>query len=198
MKLASTVCIITLLVITSAHGADAGGRFAIKGAGLASCQDYVEARAKKSEFVYSMLGWLDGYLTAYNQLSPSTFDVAAWESADLFARILDSHCEKHPQDRLFTVFRAIVDQVMEDRLQMNSPLIPARNHEQGLLIYQETLRRVQEELSARGHFSGEIDGQFRDSTRDALKAYQSEQGLDVSELPDQATLWKLFRPSPKP
>lgn len=198
MRLRSAVCITTLLVVTGSQGADTDGRFAVKGAGLASCQDYVEARADKSELVYSLLGWLDGYLTAYNQLSPRTFDVAAWQSADLFARILDSHCEKHPKDRFFTVVRAIVNQIAEHRLQVNSPLVPARNQQQGLLIYRETLRRVQKKLSAHGHYSGEVDGQFGQKTRAALKAYQSEQSLNVSGLPDQATLWKLFKPPPKP
>lgn len=192
------MCLGLLLASPGAQGADSDGRFAIKGAGLASCQDYASARAEQSQLVYSLLGWLDGYLTAYNQLSPNTFDVAAWESTDLFARILDSHCEKHPDDRFFTVARAIVAQIADQRLQKNSPLIPVQRGEQGLLIYQETLRRVQEKLSGRGHYAGEIDGQFGDQTRTALEAFQAEQGLAVSGLPDQATLWKLFRPSPKP
>ena len=198
MKLGPIVFITMLLVVAGAQGADTDGRFAVKGAGLASCQDYVKARAEKSKLLYSLLGWLDGYLTAYNEFSPSTFDVAAWESADLLARILDRHCEENPGDRFFTVIRTIVNQISEDRLQENSPLVPATNQQQGLLIYQETLRRVQEKLSAGGHYFSEIDGQFGEKTRAALQAYQSEQGLNVTGLPDQATLWKLFRPSPEP
>ena len=198
MKLGPVVCLGLLLVVNGAQGADESGRFAVKGAGLASCRDYTRARAEQSSLVYSMLGWLDGYVTAYNQLSPSTFDVAAWESADLFARILDSHCEKHPDDGFVTVVRAIVTEIADDRLQENSPLISVRNGQQGLLIYQETLRRVQKELARRGQYQGGIDGQFGSQTRAALEAFQAEQGLAVSGLPDQVTLWKLFRPSPTP
>ncbi|RMD64368.1 MAG: peptidoglycan-binding protein [Alphaproteobacteria bacterium] len=182
--------------VPGAQGADAQGRFAIKGAGLASCRDYTQARADQSQLVYSLLGWLDGYLTAYNQLSADTFDVAAWESTDLFAQILDGHCKTYSDHRFVTVVRAIVAEIADQRLTQNSPLIAARNGGQGLLIYQETLRRVQEKLSQRGLYSGAIDGRFDDPTRAALERFQAGQGLAVSGLPDQPTLWKLFRPPP--
>jgi Putative peptidoglycan binding domain len=196
MKRALIPC-LTLFLLT-AHGAQAaddGGRFAIKGAGLMTCKQYTAARTQKLPVVYSLLGWLDGYISAQNELSPDTFDVAAWESTDLFSRILDSHCGDHPDDQIFSVVRSIVTEIRARRLMKESPLIPARNGNDVVVLYAETLRRAQVELAKLALFDGEADGRFGDQTIRALKLFQSKNGIRATGLPDQVTLWRLFRPS---
>lgn len=196
MKRAPILCLaLFLLTATGAQAADDGGRFAIKGAGLMTCQQYTAARTQKLPVVYSLLGWLDGYISAQNELSPDTFDVAAWESTDLFSRILDSHCRDHPEDQFFSVVRSIVAEIRARRLTKESPLIPARNGKDVVVLYAETLRRAQVKLAKLGLFDGEADGQFGQQTIRALKLFQSKNGIEATGLPDQVTLWRLFRPS---
>ena len=196
MKRAPILCLtLFLLTVHGAQAADDGGRFAIKGAGLMTCQQYTAARTQKLPVVYSLLGWLDGYITAQNELSPDTFDVAAWESTDLFSRILDSHCRDHPDDRFFSVVRSVVTEIRARRLKKDSPLIPVRNGNDVMVLYQETLRRAQAALAKLGLYDGEADGQFSDQTERALALFQSKNGIKATGLPDQVTLWRLFRPS---
>ena len=196
MKSFPLLCLAFLfLTAVGAQAADDGGHFAIKGAGLMDCRQYTTARTQKSPVVYSLLGWLDGYITAQNELSPDTFDVAAWESTDLFSRILDSHCRDHPDDRFFSVVRSVVTEIRARRLKKDSPLIPVRNGNDVMVLYQETLRRAQAALAKLGLYDGEADGQFSDQTERALALFQSKNGIKATGLPDQVTLWRLFRPS---
>lgn len=43
-----------------------------------------------------------------------------------------------------------------------------------------TLRKIQQALTESGHYRGPVDGYKSDATTDAIKAYQTEQGLPVN------------------
>ncbi|MCP4330854.1 MAG: MCE family protein [Alphaproteobacteria bacterium] len=55
----------------------------------------------------------------------------------------------------------------------------------------EEMRKVQEALKLDGHYKGEIDGLYGPETRRAITAYQKAVGLDLTGIPDAATLAKL-------
>ena len=42
-------------------------------------------------------------------------------------------------------------------------------------------------------YDGKVDGQFSSSTRKALESYQKANGLATTGLPDQLTLYKIYR-----
>jgi hypothetical protein len=69
---------LSLATATAAGAADSEGRFMVKGAGTATCAQFLAAKeARNSEWV-SVAGSLDGYLTHVNQRESTTFDVAPW------------------------------------------------------------------------------------------------------------------------
>lgn len=189
------LCLGLVMAATAAQAAGTGGKFSVKGAGLVECRQYTTAREQNSPLVYSMLGWLDGYVSAFNEFTPDTFDVAAWESTDLFSRILDKHCRENPSDRFFAVVRSLVAQISAKRIREDTPLVAAQRGGDTVIVYQETLRRVQKTLADQGLYKGDIDGQFGEPTWTALESFQAQEGLKQSGLPDQVTLWRLFRPS---
>jgi Putative peptidoglycan binding domain len=55
----------------------------------------------------------------------------------------------------------------------------------------EVVVNVQEALQDQGYYSGNIDGQFGEQTRDALAAYQRDHSLDVTAAIDEPTVQSL-------
>ncbi len=174
------------------RAADEEENFAIKGAGLARCSDYIEARQKNTPAFYQFGGWINGYLTALNQLTPETYDLAPWQSSDLLAGVILRNCRENPQQRFITTVAAMVSSLNAQRLLTKSPLVEAHAGETRIRIYRELLRRTQEKLAESGLYQGEPTGVFDQKTEDGLRAYQKSARLSETGLPDQATLLAMF------
>jgi len=54
------------------YAADADGKFAVKGAGKRSCNDFVQAADEKSSDFLLYGGWLEGYLSHFNSNQENT------------------------------------------------------------------------------------------------------------------------------
>lgn len=175
-----------------AAGADTAGEFAVKGVGRLTCQRFTEARSAGSENYSRFVGWIEGYLTAANRYQPQTHDIAPWESSDLLAFIIENHCQQNPAEPFFTVVQQITAKLQDWRLQAKSPQVEARAGQQTVVIYQEVLRRAQAELARRGIYGSTVDGRYDPKTREAFETFQVLEGLDVTGVPDQKTLSRLF------
>ena len=189
--------LLSLLCIVAANfalAADDDNQYAIKGLGLATCGKLAETQAD-IELKKAFVAWIDGYLTARNQLSPATFDLASWESSELILRLAIENCAKVPDVRVAQVFDAILRKLADSRLATKSLLVPATRDGNGLMLYAATLIRVTEVLSAQGYFEGSPSAEFNDQISAALSRFQQDKGIPVTGLPDQVTLWKLFRPA---
>ena len=173
--------------------ADEEGSFAVKGAGLASCERFIAERTEKSNVYWMFGGWLDGYLTAVNQFAPDTYDITAWETTDLLVALIENHCKQNPDHNFFFVVNSLAGRLMQDRLQSKSTPVEATAGDQKVTLYQEALRRAQQALKEQGHYNGTVDGQFGPQTRRAIEAFQRQQNLKVTGLPDQLTLLRLLR-----
>jgi len=62
--------------------ADKGDRFAALGAGIASCSRFLEARNSQSKEYFLFGGWIDGYLSAHNQLEAGHYKGATERNFD--------------------------------------------------------------------------------------------------------------------
>lgn len=182
-----------LLSPVALQAADEEGNFSVKGAGLASCEQFVAERTEKSNVYWMFGGWLDGYLTAINQFAPDTYDIAPWETTDLLAALIENHCRQNPEQNFFYVANALAGRLMEERLQTKSQPVEARAGDRSIRLYQETLRRVQQALKDRGHYTGTVDGLFGPQTQRAIEDFQRKAELEVTGLPDQLTLLRLLR-----
>lgn len=187
------VSILAALTFSSAiHAADDAENFAVKGAGLASCSAYIEARRSNAPAFYQFGGWINGYLTALNQLKPETYDLAPWQSSDLLAGVILRNCRENPEKRFINTVAAMVASLHAQRLLTKSPLVEAHAGETRIRIYRELLRRTQEKLVESGLYQGEPTGLFDQETQDGLRAYQKAGRLTETGLPDQATLLAMF------
>lgn len=171
---------------------DPAGNFAVRGAGLIDCQTYVQEKEQASDAYIMMGGWMDGYLTGMNQLSEQTYDLTPYQSTELLAKVVDGHCRRHPDHRLFTVLSSIASQLRDERIGEGSRLVDVRVDGRSTRLYRETIRRMQSRLLSSGVYDADPSGQFDSDTLSAVMAYQESIGFAATGFPDQATLWKLF------
>ena len=172
--------------------ADKDGAFALKGIGRLNCAQFVDAAKNGTNRLYQFGGWLEGYVSAYNHLSPDTFDVLSFESPDLLARMIGSHCSNNPDDRFADVVVALVGKLKDERIAVRSKLLQLPGEQGNTYLYAETLRRTQQALKERDYYEGTVDGAFGPATRAALQNFQRDNSLIVTGAPDQQTLRRLL------
>lgn len=178
----------------TAGAADAEGRFAVKGAGLYDCARYAEAFKSKSATFFLFGGWMDGYLTALNEMQDDTFDVTAWESTDLLASMIEAHCRRNPDHNFFAVVRVLAKELSKTRLQQAAPLVSITHQDEDtVILYRDSVMRVQGALKAEGYYEGAIDGDYGERSRSAMRSFQRSLGLEETGLPDQGSLYRLLR-----
>lgn len=182
-----------LVLAYSTHAADDQERFAIRGAGVLDCKSYLEEVERKGNAYYMLGGWIDGYLTAYNQFQPDTYDGTSFETTELLAAVIAGHCQSNPEHRFYAIIASLLREIHKDRMQSQSEPVVIKVGDQQTALYQTTLRRVQQRLTDLGHYNGGVDGQFGDGTSAALKAFQEKAGLEPTGFPDQTSLWQLLR-----
>lgn len=182
-----------VLACSTAFAADSEDRFALKGAGFLPCGVYLQERERQSNIYYMIGGWLDGYLSAHNRYSASTYDVASFETAELLLSVIQNHCEANPGHSLYEVVNSIVQQLQPERIERESTRVEIVEGELSARLYRETIRRMQKKLAQLGLYKEPVHGIYTDPTRSAIMAFQSDLGFATTGFPDQATLWKLLR-----
>lgn len=193
MKRVLLALVAACTMVTAAHAATADGKYVVKGAGNGSCARFHSEREKKS-LVYALFaGWIEGYLSSYNEHTAKTFDIAPWQNVDLLAALLDNFCKEHPDISFKNAVDSLINALAPNRLQTASERVEADAGKNKMMLFEAVLVEVQKALAKQGYYKGKVDGQFGDGTRTAIEAYQKAEGLQVTGLPDQLTLYRLLR-----
>ena len=85
-------------------------------------------------------------------------------------------------DKLFSVLNLNTGNEYSGRTRMK--VQPDQGHQPATA--HDTVLRTQRALAKAGRYSGDIDGILGERTRDAIRRYQSDNGLNVTGKPDQA------------
>lgn len=185
---------LSLALPGAGAAADAAGQFAIKGAGAQTCTAFLASWDAGSPDLALYAGWIDGYLTGMNQTTPDTYDLASWQTAETLMGLVRSVCGAVPGETGFLdAFHEVQRLITPSRLTEVSPLVALVHEGQSTVAYAAVVQRVQARLAALGHAPGPADGTFRPETAAALAEFQATQTLPQTGLPDQRTLFALFR-----
>ncbi|MCU0837679.1 MAG: peptidoglycan-binding protein [Rhodospirillales bacterium] len=185
---------LALPVAPAAIAATADGRYAVKEAGAATCDVFVQEREKQSPAYLQFIGWVGGYLSGHNRFTPNTFDLAPWESMGLMDEFLAKLCSENRDKPFVAAVDFMISQFTSTKLDEASEWIEVKSGDKSMRLYKEVLRRAQERLRDKGLYKGTPDGAFGDGTRKAFEAFQKQAEIPVSGLPDQITLLRLFAP----
>lgn len=182
----------TATATSGAWAADGQGRFAGHGPGVARCDQLMQALAAEGPDRALFIGWVSGFLTAANAYKAETYDLAPWQPIEFVANVVAEQCTRNPEAAVSEVMVAVSEQLGEQRLRTNSPLVETMSGENGVTVYREVLRQAQARLRELGHDPGGVDGAYGPRTRAAIEAFQGAKGIPVTGVPDDATLLALF------
>jgi hypothetical protein len=189
--------LLGLMLLLPAHplkAADQNHQFAALGGGVVSCARFLEARQAKDKEYFMLGGWVDGYLTARNQLSPETFTLTPWQSTDLLMGLLAQYCGKNPDAPLLRGVMLMAEALKTQRLKSASERVKVRIGSLSHDFFREVLVQMQTRLTRAGYYKGSASGDFNAETIAAMKQFQRANGLEASGFPDQKTLLKLMNP----
>jgi hypothetical protein len=178
----------------AAQASDPRGQFAIKGGGAATCRAFSAARAERSPDLRLFEGWVDGYLTAANQMTPDTFDIAPWQTTGLLLEMLTAYCRSQPEQSFALAVNRLMVALRPDRVREGGRTVQVGNGSRAIPLYEEVVRRAQAVLIRDKLLAmPEPNGVYDPTTRAAVERFQRERRLSVSGLLDQATLYTLFQ-----
>lgn len=190
--IAAVSILMTCLCVPS-HAADGEGKFAAKGAARKSCSQFLESAQDKSSDYLLYGGWVEGYISGYNQFQPENYDITPWQTTELLMILLRQHCSANPQVRFLDATNSLIKAFFPIRLEQESPIIAIKVGEGTTYHFHEILLRAEQRLKFLGYFEGEPDGKtFTEEDTRAFAAYQQKHGLKVTGVPDQHTLASLF------
>lgn len=183
---------VSLLMSFNSIAADSDGKFAVKGAGRKTCEQFVETAKLKNSDLYLYGGWIEGFVSAYNQHQPNTYDVTPWQTTELMLFLLQEHCKKHPETRFLTAVNGIFKALHPIALTKESPVSKVSVEDTHAYFYVDVIKQVQQRLTALDFYTGEIDGNYNNELVKALAKYQQKFGLSVTGYPDQQSLTHMF------
>ncbi len=143
-----------LLAAQNADAAAENGEFAVKDAGLLTCERFVEARGSQSPSYFQFVGWMSGYMSAYNLFSPDTVDIAPWQTTTLLDASIAGFCERNPAVTFVRAVNEVIQALAPGRLRGPSDIIEVSSGKTTMTIYRTILVRAQQSLREPGHFDG--------------------------------------------
>ena len=190
---AGLALVIGVGVGAPALAADANGDFFLRGLGNATCQTYLTEKANDTAAYYLFRSWANGYISAYNEMTPETYDILPDVTIGNVANGVESICRDRPEQNIWSAVAALTKMFEPDRLKVKSDVVTMSVGARSLTLYKETVRQVQAALAERGYDVGTPDGLFGGRTREALEAYQKAENLQVTGLPDLFTRARLLQ-----
>ncbi len=195
-------CILAVVVAVAAGAgsgpalaASASGQFAVKGVGQEPCSTYLEAQSDQDADYREYGHYIAGYLTAANRLLDDTVDVTSWESLDVVAAYVVRLCRQKPDVRFVEAIEGVLAILMPHRLTSDAELVTVSAGDRSIRVYASVIERAKRALRERAFYDGPIDAEYGPSTRRAIRAFQKDNEIARTGLPDQRTLYLLFRPA---
>jgi hypothetical protein len=176
--------------------ADDTGSFAVDGVGARLCKDFTAAvAADDKSLAIAFVGWTDGFHSATNALSPETFDLTTWQTADVMIAKMRSFCTANPDEAYVNGLGQLVQVLRPDRIAAKEDIASAEWDGRTVILYQSGLQKVRDRVTDLGHDLPTPAGGFDASFATALIEVQKAAGLAETGLPDQETLIHLFEGS---
>lgn len=184
---------LTLQLSVAIAAADEEKRlFAVKGLGALDCAAYLQAVEEGSAKLAPYAGYISGYVSAYNEQAPQTYDLLPWQTIDTVMIVVARRCQQIPSLRFGVALSQVATYFRRQRLRELPERVSFGTGEDAVELYSPIADQLTEALLQRGY----LDKRDGDVTS-ALRAAQTDLGLDVTGIPDQFTLLRLFYTKPE-
>lgn len=179
----------------AALAAGVEGTYAMRGLGGAACGKLTEALAgANAAQVREGLGiWISGYISARNEIEPSTFDLIPLQDPRILVALVEGACRQNPDAAVQVAVSALAARLAGGRAEHDTPILQLGPPEAPVFLRASVLALAQAQLQALGLMAAPAaPGSFDDATAAALSAFQTSSGLQATGLPDDATLVVLL------
>ncbi|MGG7607327.1 peptidoglycan-binding domain-containing protein [Massilia sp. BKSP1R2A-1] len=189
LLVAASLCAPVLAQATSAHG-----EFGVKGIGASDCATAVREYKGGTPNAMMYGGWLYGYLTAVNQATPDTFDLATWQDLNTLTNFVIEYCQKNPRTSFAQAVFNLTAALKPMRLTAASQPVRFTHNNKPFVMYGDVIKRMGEALKHKGYYKGTLPAQpaFTGEMARAVSRFQAGNQLPATGEPDQFTLFKLF------
>ncbi len=122
MKHTIFVLAMSLLLPATVNAADIDGKYAVSVANgkMGSCGQYITARDEGRRSKYRKenrhIGWIFGYLTAYNRQTPDTWDIGGQTDISEILLWLENYCKRNPLDEFAEAMGSLTDELHPRRI----------------------------------------------------------------------------------
>lgn len=107
------------------YAKDIDGEFAVYGVGSKTCAAYLQARAK-SGGLGPYVTWMEAYLSAFNLIVASTYNIAGGRDLDAMLKWTDQYCKDNPDELYVNAIAALTVALYPTRIN----LAPGKDNEQ--------------------------------------------------------------------
>ena len=98
---------------------DIDEQYAVFSVGGDPCSDYLLARQAGAEPEQRYLHWIAGYLSAFNQIVPNTYNILGGRDFGDFLGELDGYCRAHRDTLLVAALSVLAERMYPDRLNLS-------------------------------------------------------------------------------
>jgi hypothetical protein len=114
------MCVLLLLLESSAMAENAKGKYIAIGFGSTSCDKYIEARTSTTGVDYSKhlgyVAWVAGYITAVNRRTPDVYDVLEKTDMDGALLWIENWCRTNPLELFATAVGTLTNELLPSKL----------------------------------------------------------------------------------
>ncbi len=177
----------------TAGAGDKAGNYFVRGFGSQSCERYLAERKGGTPAYFIFRAWANGYITAYSQFGAQTYDAAADFDIDAVSAMLANFCNANKKRNFATAAYAVTRELHKYRIEVQSPEARIKAGKGEIVVFEETIRRIQQTLKQQGIYKGAVDGKFGKATATAIGVYQNKKKLPETGVPDRRTLLAMYQ-----
>lgn len=186
----------TLFATSMAQAADPAGKYAVRGVGASKCSSlvsYIDSKdqAVQKEALSLYVSWIDGYLSNVNRSEDNTYEASPFMQGADFLAILSGQCRKNPDVLVETLAIQVIHALNKVKIQNESPVVEVKVGEKKGSFRKDVVVLMQKKLIDMKLLSGKADGDFGQSSQNALKSYQKNAKLPETGFPDVDTVLQL-------
>ena len=119
-----------------------------------------------------------------------------WQSTETLLIALAAYCKRQePTVSYHEAVLAMAKSLYANRLADSTQAILAQHNQKAIVIYKSVLENVRQTLVQLKFLKkAQVSGEYNLDDALAITAYQKAEKIDVTGLPDQKTLSRLFKP----
>lgn len=162
--------------------------YVVEGPGRMACSDF-SGLDPAGDQARGVAAWLTGYMTAHQRLMSDVFDLTPWQTVPVLLSLLRQYCDANGEAKVEEGAQQLVAYLRPGALTEPAKVVAVGSGKNVVLLYAPVVAEVRKKLSEAGHRAGPS----MEELADALRAYQAENDLPQTGLPDQSTLVTLLR-----